>query len=88
MSSGVPRYHPVSWGNKTRPMLGHLYTPDTFLINKESKNNEKYKTLCLQGQLLLNHEIEKLNCVFSSKRFSTKNPKIMKNKNTFCLQSL
>ena len=23
---------------------------DTFLVNKESKNNEKYKVLCLQGQ--------------------------------------
>ena len=29
---------------------GHLCTLDTFLVNKESKSTEKYKTLFLQGQ--------------------------------------
>ena len=46
-------------------MRVHLCTLDTFLVNKETKNNEKYKALCLQGQLLLNRETKKLNFVFS-----------------------
>ena len=36
--------------NQLTSMWGHLCTQDILLVDKESKNNEKYKAICLQGQ--------------------------------------
>ena len=49
------------------------------IFNKESKNNQKYKALCLQGLQLLNQKTKELSFVFPSKWFSTKNVKIKRN---------